>query len=319
MLKPRVALLFGLIALSLPSIATAQDVRRATVGVLIFSNPEPFLSVFRQGLRKLGYVEGKDHRLEIRSAGGDAELLARQSSELVRLKSDVIVAVPTPAALAAKRATRHIPIVMAGIGDPVGTGLVDSLARPGGNVTGVSSTNAETTGKLVEVLREILPSLKRVAVLANAADSFHKPFLEQVQGAGRVVALETLVYHIRKPGDLEAAFAEATRREAGAVISQPSLARKAVLDLALRHRLPVFASNEAFVDEGALASYSASLPALFLEAASYVDKILKGAKPSELPVQQPVKYVMVLNQRSARALGISIPPSAMVRADRVIE
>ena len=308
------------IAAASPVVLWAQQTKKLPrIGVLVGSNPEPFLSLFQDGLRKLGYVEGKTAQIEFRSAEGKMSLLPGMAAELVRLKVDIIVALQTPAVQAAKQATSEIPIVMAGAGDPVGTGLVASLARPGGNVTGLSATTADLGGKLLELILEIRPSAKRVAVLANVTDPFMRPFLEQIQIASRAMAIETPAFLIREAEELNAAFSEMTRRQVKAIVVQPSLPRKAVVDLALKHRLPAISPSGGFPDDGGLISYSAKPPDIYREAAAYVDKILKGAKPADLPVQQPTKFELVVNLKTAKAIGVTIPKSVLARADRVIE
>ncbi len=303
-----------------PLSASAQPRgRNPVIGYLIPANPEPVFGYFKEGLQKLGYVEGRNIQIEFRSAEGKSERLAGLAAELVRLNVDILVAAQTPAITAAKQATSQIPIVMAGAGDPVGTGLIASLARPGGNITGTSSTTAEVGGKLLELIREVLPSAKRVAVLVNAADPFGKPFLEQLQTAARTIKLEISPTMIRKTSELSAAFPDMVKRRTDVVIIQPSLPRKAAAELSLKHHLPAVAPTGAFPDEGGLMSYSATVSDVHRETAVYVDKILKGAKPADLPVQQPTKFELVVNLKTAKALGITVPQSILVRSDRVIE
>ena len=303
-----------------PLAARAQQAGKvARIGYLIPANPEPVFGYFKEGLQKLGYVEGRNIQIEFRSAEGKSERLAGLAAELVRLKVDILVAAQTPAITAAKRATSQIPIVMAGAGDPVGTGLIASLSRPGGNITGTSSTTAEVGGKLLELIREVLPSAKRVAVLVNAKDPFGKPFLEQLQTAARTIKLEISPTMIRETLELSAAFPDMVKRRTDVVIVQPSLPRKAAAELSLKHRLPAVAPSGAFPDEGGLMSYSATVSDVHRETAVYVDKILKGAKPADLPVQQPTKFELVINLKTAKALGLSIPQSVLLRADRLIE
>lgn len=302
-----------------PPAARAQQAGKIhRIGMLTTHSPEPFLGMFKDGMRQLGYVDGHNIHLEFRTAGGKPGLLAGLAAELVRLKVDIIVASQTPAVQAVKQATKEIPVVMSA-GDPVGTGLVASLARPGGNLTGMSATAAEMGGKLLELIRQIRPSAKRIAVLANAADPFTKPFLEQIESGGRVLAIETPTFKVRGVEEFDAAFAEMARMRAEAVIVQPSLPRKPAIDLALKQKLPAVSPTSAFPEEGGLMSYSANLAEVYRELAVYVDKILRGAKPADLPVQQPAKFELVVNLRTAKALGIKIPQSILGRADRVIE
>jgi putative ABC transport system substrate-binding protein len=302
-----------------PLVAQAQQAKLPRVGVLVPANPEPFWSVFREGLRERGYVEGKTIQFEFRSADGRPQLLRDLAAELVRLRVDIIVASQTPAVTAAKQATTEIPIVMAAAGDPVGTGLVASLARPGGNVTGMSGTTTELGGKILELIRELLPAARRVAVLANPTDPFTKPFLGQIETSGRTLGLAIQTIMIRGVDDFEAAFTAMTNDRVDAVIVQPSLPRKPAVALALKHRLPPVSPTRLFPSEGGLMSYSANQNELTGRAADYVDRILKGAKPADLPVAQPTKFELVINLKTANALGLTIPPILLARADEVIE
>lgn len=305
--------------LAAPLAGARQPAHRPVVGYLTLANPEPFLGYLKEGLHRLGYVDGRNIRIELRTAEGKPERLAGLAGELVHLNVEVLVVSLTPAMLAAKKATREIPIVMAGAGDPVGTGLVASLARPGGNITGTSTTSAELGGKLFELIREMLPSARRVAVLVNARDPFGKPFLALLQVAAQTVKLDLAPSMIRETSELGAAFSEMSKRRADVVIVQPSLPRKTVIELSLMHRLPVVAPNSTFSDSGGLMSYSAVAANVHREAADYVDKILRGAKPADLPVQQPTKFELVVNLKTARTLGITVPQTILLRADRVIE
>ncbi|MEO6065652.1 MAG: ABC transporter substrate-binding protein [Lysobacterales bacterium] len=277
------------------------------------------MTVLREALAKLGYVEGQSLRLEQRSADGDVNALADLARELVRLKADVIVAWQTPAAMAAKQATSSIPIVMAAVGDAVATGLVTSLARPGANVTGNSALVAEVMGKNVELIRETLPATRRVAVLANAADPFSKPFLSQIELAAPALGIEIIRVMMQPTENAEAHFEEMIRRNVDAVIIQPTLARKDVIALALKHKLPSFSAVGLFPHLGGLMSYGAFAPAMWRAAAVYVDKILKGTRPADLPVAQPTRFELVVNLKTAKALGLTVPPSLLARADVVIE
>jgi putative ABC transport system substrate-binding protein len=302
-----------------PVAARAQETKTPRIGVLIPANPEPWLREFRQGLRDLGYVEGRNIAIELRSADGRPNLLPDLAADLVRLKVDIIVASQTPAATAAKRATAEIPIVMAAAADPVGTGLIQSLARPGGNVTGLSGTTAEVAVKTLELIREMLPSARRVAVLANATDPFTRPFLDQLQSAGRTLNIEVRPVMVHEAEKLEASFAEIDRERPDAVIVQPSLPRAQAAALAVKRRLPVVSPTRAFGEEGGLMSYSASFSDAHRRAAVYIDKILKGARPADLPVEQPTRFELVVNLKTAKALGIEVPRTILERADEVIE
>jgi putative ABC transport system substrate-binding protein len=241
------------------------------------------------------------------------------AAELVRLKVDLIVTWFTPAAQAAKQATREIPIVMALAGDPVGTGLIESLNRPGGNVTGMAGVTAELAGKSVEAIRELLPSAHRVVALANAPDPFSKPFLGYIRLAGVAASMTIDAKMIYTVEELEAAFSEMENERPDAVIVQPSLPSKLSAELALRYRIPAISAVRGFVDEGGLMSYAAAEADMYRQTAVHVDKILKGAKPADLPVEQPTRFELIINMKTATALGLTIPESFLVRADEVIE
>jgi putative ABC transport system substrate-binding protein len=306
-------------AAALPLAARAQQPKLPRIGVLIPANPEPFWSEFRAGLREHGYIEGQNIAFEFRSADGKLDVLSMLAAELVRLKVDIIVASQTPAVTAARQATSEIPIVMATAGDPVGTGLISSLARPGGNITGLSSTMADIAAKTLELFREMLPSARRVAVLANAPDPFSRPFVEQIEDGGRTLGIAIQTIRVRGADEFDAAFAAMVKERADAVIVQGSLPRKPVLDLALKHRLPAVGDRPFFPREGGLMSYSGNQNDMYRRAAFYIDRILKGAKPADLPVEQPTRYELVINLKTAKALGITMPPTVLARADEVIE
>jgi putative ABC transport system substrate-binding protein len=303
-----------------PLAAHAQQPKVPTIGALVIGNinPEQFWREFRQGLRDLGYVEGQNIRFEFRSAEGHLDRLPELAAELVRLKVDIIVTWFTPTALAAKQATHEIPIVMAETGDPVGTGLVASLPRPGGNVTGMAAVTAELAGKSVQLIRDMLPSARRVTALANATDPFSKPFLEQIKLGGE--ATGTTINPVRiSSSEVETAFASMEKDRPDAVIVQPSLPSKRAAELALKHRVPAVSVPRWFAEEGGLMAYSARYVVLFRKAAMYVDKILKGAQPADLPVEQPTHFELVINMKTAKALGIDVPATLLARADEVIE
>ena len=302
-----------------PLVGQTQQTQVPKIGILLVGNREPFSSVFREGLRELGYIEQQNLLLEVRSSEGRPNLLSDLASELVQLGVDVIVASETPAVQAAKRATSAIPIVMAPSGDPVGTGLIASLARPGGNVTGLSAATAELAGKSLELLREILPTAHRVAALADPANPFTKPFVEQIQIAGRALGFDIRPAMVRGVEDYGPAFSAMVTERVDAVIIQPTLPRKEAVDLTLKYRLPSVSGNRAFADTGGLMSYSASVADRYRNAAIYVDKILRGAKPADLPVQQPTRFELVINLKTAEALGLTVPPTLLARADEVIE
>jgi putative tryptophan/tyrosine transport system substrate-binding protein len=312
--------IFGGVA-AWPLAAWAQQPRMYTIGVLTSASPdtEPLLSALREGLRDAGYVEGRNLLLEIRSAVGGPDLQLEKAAELVRLKVDLIVTFFTPAALAAKQATRDIPIVMAGAGDPVESGLVASLAQPGGNVTGQSSGGAEVAGKSVELIREIIPTAHRLGVLADESDPFAKLYVEQIRQAARNAGMEVESIMIRPELPLEAAFKTLTGRHVDGLLIQGIITRKEMLDLAIKHRLPAVTSIRLGPSLGALMSYGSDYIALARQSAIYIDKILKGAKPADLPVAFPTKFLLIVNVTTAKTLGINISPTLLARADEVIE
>jgi putative ABC transport system substrate-binding protein len=313
--------MLGGAAVAWPLAARAQQPKVPTIGALVIGNidPEQFWREFRQGLRDLGYVEGQNIRFEFRSAEGHLDRLPELAAELVRLKVDVIVTWFTPTALAAKQATHEIPIVMAETGDPIGMGLVASLPRPGGNVTGMASVAAELSGKCVQLIRDMLPSARRVTALANATDPFSKPFLEQIKLGGEATGTTINAIEVGSSKEFETAFDRMEQDRPDAVIVQPSLPTKRAAELALEHRVPAVSVPRWFAEEGGLMSYSAKYVELFRQAAVYVDKILKGTQPADLPVEQPTHFELVINLKTARALGLEIPPMLLGRADVVIE
>ena len=273
---------------------------------------------FREALGDLGYFEEKNIQIEVRSAQGQDTRLPKLAAELVRSRVDVIIAVQTPAAHAAKNATRDIPIVVMA-GDPIATGLISNLARPDGNLTGLSATAAEAAAKSLELIPEIIPGARRVGVLGNADDPFMKPFFEQIQRGAPGVRLEVHQIIVRGSDELNGAFAAIARERADAVIIQGSLPVELTVDLALKYQLPSLSTQKSAVQAGILMSYSASFAERGRVIASYVDRILKGAKPADLPVQQPTKFELVINLKTAKALGLTVPPSLLARADEVIE
>jgi putative ABC transport system substrate-binding protein len=305
-----------------PLAARAQQGRLPRIGALVLTSADAQAlgNELREGLRELGYVEGQNFAFEVRFADGNADRLAELAAELVRLRVDVIVAAYTPCAVAAKRATTAIPIVMAAVADPIGAGLVQSLARPGGNITGLSNMAAETAGKSVELVRDMLPSLRRVAVLANPVDPFTKSLLEQVHLAGRTGGIEIApVAMVRDPNEIEVAFADIASKQAQAVVVQAIFFAKAIADLAIKYRLPSAAVLRSYPHAGGLMSYGADVPHLFRRSAALVHKILQGAKSADLPVEQPTKFELVVNLKTAKAIGLSIPESFLLRADELIE
>jgi putative tryptophan/tyrosine transport system substrate-binding protein len=313
-----ITLLAGTVAWPLVARAQAQRSNVPRIGVLITGGLEPFLSEFRKGLREYGYIEGQTIAFELRPADGKLDRLRELAGELVRLKVDMIVAVQTPAVIAARQATTEIPIVM-NAGDPVATGLISSLARPGGNITGLSGIGPELSAKTLEIIREVLPSTRRVALLANAPDPYSRPLVEQVEQGGRTLGIAIQAFMIRGVDELDAAFAAMEKERTSAAIVQPSLPRKPILDLALRYRLPLFGGVRVLAEEGGLMAYTGNQDDLFRRMAFYVDRILKGAKPANLPVELPTRYDLIVNLKTARVLGITIPATVLARADEVIE
>jgi putative ABC transport system substrate-binding protein len=280
---------------------------------------------FRQGLRELGYVEGKTILIEWRSAAGQLDRLPSLAAELVRLNVDVIVTGGPSATRPTKAATVTIPIVITNDSDPVANGFVASLARPGGNITGLSTVSPEMYGKQLELLKEIVPTLARVAVLGDSAEPGNAQALRETERAARTLRVQLQYLDVRGPNDIETAFRAARTGRADAVLTLTSAVLASngqqVIDLAGRGRLPAmhFSTSPGFVADGGLMSYGASTADLDRRAATYVDKILKGAKPADLPVEQPTKFEFAINLKTAKALGLTIPPSVLGRADQVIE
>jgi len=288
------------------------------------ASDETFLASFRDGLRELGWVVGQNVTIESRWAEERFERLPDLAVKLVRLNVDVIVSVVTQASLAAKRATRTIPIVMVGVGDPLGSGLVASLARPGENITGSSSMLADVFGKQLALLKETVPKASPVAVLWNPANPvWQAAALRGTEGAARDLGLRLQLLGARGPDELEGAFAAMTREHAGALFVPADIIfvrhAQRIADLAARHRLPAMYGFKEHAQAGGLMSYAVDFAVIFRRAATYVDKILKGAKPGDLPIEQPTKFELVINLKTARALGLTIPQSLLERADQVIE
>ena len=284
----------------------------------------PNSAAFRQGLRDLGWIEGQNIVIEFRSAEGQLDRLPALAAELVRLKVDLIVASPTPAAMAAKSATTTIPIVGLSLADPVALGLIPSLARPGGNITGVSySVGADIFGKDLQLLREAVPNVRRVAVLSNPAGPTQPLILGNIKTAATSLGLQLLPVGARGPTELDGAFATMARERVGAVfvVTDPAYIshRARIVELANKHRLPSVFTQKADAEAGGLMSYGPSFTAIYRRGAYYVDKILRGAKPGDLPVEQPTKFELVINLKTAKALGLTIPPSLLQRADEVIQ
>ena len=288
-----------------------------------FLTPASGYEPFRQGLRELGYLEGKHLIIEYRFAEGKLDRLPALAAELVRLKVDIVVAVGGPAVHAAKKATETIPIVMATAGDPVDQGFVASLARPGGNVTGLSSLTTDLGGKRLELLKEIIPKLSRVAVLWHP-DALGPPLSwKEIQLAAREQGLRLQSLEVRGPEDLDGAFRAASRERAQALVALRSpivvFERTRITELATKNRLPAIYDDRVFVETDGLMSYGTNQADLHRRAATYVDRILKGAKPADLPVEQPTKFELVINMKTAKTLGLTIPQSLLVRADEIIQ
>lgn len=323
-----IALLGGATAATVlePIAASTQTPPKISrVGYIAGSNAnstEHMVGAFRQRLRELGYVEGQTITLEVRWAEGHVERIPELVAELVGLKMDVLVTAVSSAALAAKKATQTIPIVMVAA-DPVGLGLVPSLARPGGNVTGLSYFNEAIIAKRLELLKEFVPGLVRVAVLRNPIISVHVAFWQETEVAARKLRVALQPLDVRRPEDFEVAFAAATRGNAQALIAFDDALtvayRSRIAALAASSRLPAMYGLREFPDDGGLMSYGPSFADLFRRAATYVDKILKGAKPADLPVEQPTKFELVINRKAADALGLTVPATLLARADEVIE
>jgi putative ABC transport system substrate-binding protein len=302
----------------------ARAAKRYRIGILCPEGPPPgFLEEFRQGLRALGYVEGQDVILEVRSADGYSQRLAALANELAKLKVDVIVAVNTPSVQAAKRASATIPIVMLRVADPVKTGLVSSLSRPGGNVTGLSLMVDELSGKRLALLKEAIPGVSRVAVLWYKPNPGSEIVVSAMKEASRGLGLDLLLMPLQHLGDLNAALQAANRRQAEAVIViEDTVAtehRAEIINSAAFHSLPVVAQYKTFAETGALLAYGPNLSAMYRRVAFYVDRILKGHKAGDLPVEQPTEFHLVINLKTAKALAVTIPPTLLARANEVIE
>jgi len=303
-----------------PLAVLAEQGKVARVGVLLLGYPDPsiFMMGLREGLRDLGYEEGRSIELIVRSADGKATALASLAADLIRSQVNIIVAYPTTAGLAAKKLTAELPIVVYG-GDLEATGLVANLARPGENVTGVSGATGELASKNLELIVEMLPVARRVAVLVNADSLFGAVLLEHVRVAAQVRNIEVKSFRVRDSSEIEADFASIAEWKPDALLIHPALPLKLIADLALHHHLPAVSPNSAFCQAGGLASYSADIEAVSRECATLVDKILKGRKPSDLPAELPTRFRLIVNLRTAKAIGLSLPPVLLGHADEVIE
>lgn len=301
-----------------------QPTKIPRIGFLTTGGDEnPSTLYFRQGLRELGYIEGKNVLVEYRYAEGGSQQLSEFAEELVRLKVDVIVTSATEPSLIAQRATRTIPIVMGGGGDPVGAGLVNSLARPGGNITGVTSISSDLSGKRLELLKEAFPKISPVAVLWLPTATGNKQQMKETEAAADSLRLPLQPAAVERPNDFESAFSAITRGSARSliVLSSPMFAshRSRIADLAAKSRLPAIYPDSNYVDAGGLMSYGPNLSEQYRRVVVYVDKIFKGAKPADLPVERPMKFELVINLKTAKQIGLTISPNVLARADKVLK
>ena len=323
------AITLALIILPVSRVSAAQQPGKVhRIGFLFASSlsdprSQRWLDAFRQGLRELGWVEGQNIAIEYRSAEGRYGRLPDLAAELVRLKVDVIVTSAVPAIQAAKEATRTIPIVMAVVVDPVAAGFVPNLGRPEGNITGLSAMAPELVGKQLEMLKEVVPKVSRVALLWNPANAGNAPQLREAQVAARALALRLQPLEARDSKGIDSAFAAMIRGRAGAAIVLVDVVlndhRTRIAGLAAKRRLPTVFGQREYAEAGGLMAYGPNIADMFRRAATYVDKILKGARPADLPVEQPMRFELVINMKTAKALGISFPQSVLIRADQVIQ
>ncbi len=325
--RDAVLALLALLALgAAPVAAEQQPAKLARIGYLGYGNPESagnLVDAFKQGMRELGYVDRKNVVFEMRWALGRAESLQNVAAELVKLKVDVIVTGNTPATLAAQRATKTIPIVAIAVADPLGSGLVASLARPDGNTTGLSLNLTESAPKYLELLQTMVPTASRIAVLVNPDNSSNALVLKSLRGTAQKIGVQILAVEARAAEDIEGKFGGLVRQRVEAVIvaSDPLFftQRQQIVEAVIRYRLPSIFQQRDYVEIGGLMSYGQSLTELYRRAATYVDKILKGAKAGDLPVEQPNIFELVVNTKTADALGLTVPRELLLRADRVIE
>jgi putative tryptophan/tyrosine transport system substrate-binding protein len=318
-----ITLLGGVVASWPIAVGAQQTTKLRSLGFFTAGRDSPGLPALLEGLRQLGWIEGKTIVVEYRYAENRNDRLPELAAELVRLNVDVIVAAGTLAPLAAKRATATIPIVMTSAGDPLGTRLVSGLARPGGNVTGLSLMSPDISGKRLELIERVVPNIASVAIMWNATNPYPALVYRQTENAARQLKLEVQSLEVRTPDDVASALEAAVRQNANALITveDPLTVnyRKQIADFAVKNRLPTMSGLREYVDAGGLLSYGPALADLYRRAAGYVDKILKGAKPSELPVEQPTTFELVVNLKTARAVGLTIPPDMLAIADAVIE
>ena len=327
-IRPATAVVLLLLSASLGTAAAQPPAKVPRVGYL---NPgssadlmrQRRLEAFRQGLSELGYVEGQNIAIESRWAEGKLDRYRALAADLVRLKVDVIVAVGGGATKAAQEATRTIPIVMSVVQDPVGSGLVASLARPGGNVTGITAMTPDLVGKQLDLLKEVVPRIARVALLGNPTNPASAPLLREAEAAARALGVRLQTLDARNPQEIDSAFAAMTRERAGALVILAdgifTNQRRQIAELAMKKRLPTISFVPEYAEAGGLMVYSTNFLDLERRSATYVVKILKGAKPADLPIEQPTKLELVINLRAAKAIGLTIPPSLLLRADQIID
>jgi putative ABC transport system substrate-binding protein len=326
-MNEKILWLLATVLLTTVSLAEAQQAGRVPrIGVLLGSSlgPDPRLEAFRQGLRDSGYIEGKNIAVEYRFADGQEDRLPKLAAELVGpLKVEIIVTDGTNVTRAAKNATKTIPIVMASDGDPVGNGFVASLAHPGGNITGLTNLLAGLSGKRLEVLKEAIPGISRMGVIWNPENPTSVTAFKETQDAAQALALQLQSLEVRGLNDFEGAFQAATKGQARAITvlsdSVMFTHRTRIVELAAKQRLPTMHTQSLWVEAGGFVSYGTYLPDLWRRAAIYVDKILKGAKPADLPIEQPKKFEFIINLKAAKQIGLTIPPNVLVRADRAIK
>lgn len=324
-LRIRAAVVLGvLLVAAVDTTAIAAEARIPRIGYLLARGPEPDIDgAFFKRLQRLGYAEGKNIVIERRFADGKFDRLPSLVRELINLKVDLIVAAPFPAALAAKNATTTIPIVMLTGGDPVGDGLVASMARPGGNVTGVSNQATDVIPKMIELFRVVVPGAARIALLINSANPIHDAYRKQFEDTASVLGVRVVIVKVAAPGEFAGAFDSAVRnRVAGVIIPQDPMflyQRERLIEQATRRRLPIVAGFREFSTGGALMSYGRNLSDGFTRLADYVDRIVRGANPADLPVEQPTRFELVVNLKTAEALGLKIPQGLLLRADELIQ
>ncbi|MBI4636971.1 MAG: ABC transporter substrate-binding protein [Candidatus Rokubacteria bacterium] len=323
LVRAGLALGLALAVIPAPGLAPAHAADKLPRIGFLWPGPADLYDAFRQGLGELGYVEGRTVLIEARVTGGSVSRLAEQARDLARLKVDVLVVGSTQAIHAARQATATIPIVMALSGDAVSSGLVASLARPGGNVTGLTIISADLAGKRLELLREVVPSVTRLAIFWNPTNLSHEPVLRELEAVAQRLGLAVQRIELNRAEDIERAFEKAAAGRAGALLVLGDFvtltSRVRIAELAAKHRLAAMYEVREFVEAGGLMAYGVNLAQLFKRAAVFTDKILKGARPAELPVEQPTRFELIVNVKAARAVGLTFTPDILLRADQVIE